>query len=246
MNPLAVQLYTVREQIKSGLEPVLAAIADAGYGAVEGFDPLSDPEGFKALADELGLAICSTHAPLLGDQQDAVLAAAKILDTSTVVVPMISPDRWADADGIAGIAADLNDAAAKAADAGIRVGYHNHWFELETTIDGSFGLEVLADALDPSVVLEVDTYWAQVGGADVVPLVQRLGDRVRYLHVKDGPARKGEPMVAVGAGVLPVTEILHANPAVEWHVVELDECATDMIQALRDSATYLAKDGVRS
>ncbi len=52
-------------------------------------------------------------------------------------------------------------------------------------------------------------------------------------------------MVAVGQGVMPVKEILAANKAVEWHVVELDQCATDMVQALVDSAAYLNSEGVR-
>lgn len=245
MNPLSVQLYTVRDQMEPDPRPVLTKIAAAGYGAVEHYSPLQDTEGFRALTDELGLVVSSTHGPVLTDQRDALFAAAKMLGTDTVIAPVSDFDQWGTREGIAGVASALNAAAAKAADHGLRVGYHNHWPELETTIDGTFGLEILGDLLDPAVVLEVDTYWAKVGGADVVPLLQRLGDRVRYLHVKDGPAVKGQPMVAVGAGSMPVREILHANPAVEWHVVELDECATDMVQALADSAAWLSQDGVR-
>jgi sugar phosphate isomerase/epimerase len=113
-------------------------------------------------------------------------------------------------------------------------------------VDGRHGLEVLADQLSDGVVLEVDTYWAKVGGADVPALLKRLGDKVRYLHVKDGPAAaKEDAMTAVGGGVMPVAQILAANPAVEWHVVELDRCDTDMVQALADSYTYLTTSGVR-
>jgi sugar phosphate isomerase/epimerase len=89
------------------------------------------------------------------------------------------------------------------------------------------------------VIIEVDVYWAHVGGQDVPALLGRLGDRVRYLHVKDGPATKGEPMTAVGAGTLPIPEILAAGKSVEWRVVELDECATDMVEALAESHAYL-------
>ncbi len=102
-------------------------------------------------------------------------------------------------------------------------------------VGGRTGLEVLADALDPAVILEVDTYWAAVGGQDVPALLGRLGDRVRYLHVKDGPATRDDPMTAVGTGRMPVAEILAACPSAEWHVVELDRCATDMLTAVRDS-----------
>ena len=60
---------------------------------------------------------------------------------------------------------------------------------------------MLADQLDDAVLLEVDTYWAAVGGQDVPALLGRLGDRVRYLHVKDGPVvDRDDFMTAVGAG----------------------------------------------
>ncbi len=46
---------------------------------------------------------------------------------------------------------------------------------------------------------------------------------------------------------MPFTEILTANPAVGWHIVELDRCATDMMQAVADSASWLpARDLARA
>jgi sugar phosphate isomerase/epimerase len=93
------------------------------------------------------------------------------------------------------------------------------------------------------VILEVDTYWAAVGGQDVPALLGRLGDRVRYLHVKDGPigTREGDMMTAVGSGRMPVADVLAACPSAEWHVVELDRCATDMLTAVGDSLAWLTK-----
>jgi sugar phosphate isomerase/epimerase len=111
-------------------------------------------------------------------------------------------------------------------------------------VGGRTGLEALADALDPAVLLEVDTYWAAVGGQDVPALLGRLGDRVRYLHVKDGPVTKDDPMTAVGGGRMPVAEILAACPSAEWHVVELDRCATDVLTAVRDSLGWLTSHGL--
>jgi sugar phosphate isomerase/epimerase len=143
------------------------------------------------------------------------------------------------------VARELNDIASWAADRGLRLGYHNHDFELSSLIGGRPALEVLADALDDRVVLEVDTYWAAVGGQDVPALLGRLGERVRYLHVKDGPAvDRDDFMTAVGSGRLPVAEILAACPSAEWHVVELDRCATDVLTAAGDSLAWLSAQGL--
>jgi sugar phosphate isomerase/epimerase len=75
----------------------------------------------------------------------------------------------------------------------------------------------------------------------VPALLRRLGDRVRYLHVKDGPVTRNDPQTAVGSGLMPVAEILRSCPSAEWHVVELDHCATDMLTAVGDSLAWLVE-----
>jgi sugar phosphate isomerase/epimerase len=245
-NPLAVQLYTLREQLEvSPRLDVLRSLSDFGYGAVEPYDVVTDPARLRDDLAEAGLTACSVHARALGEDAPASLAGARTIEAGTVIVPSVKPERFADADSISALARELNEGAAKAADYGLRFGYHNHWFELESVIGGKTGLEILADALDESVVLEVDTYWAAVGGQDVPELLARLGDRVRYLHVKDGPVTRDDPMTAVGQGRMPVADILAAAPQAEWHVVELDRCATDMLTAVRESLEWLAGRAAR-
>ena len=247
-NPPALQLYTVREQLAGDRKGVLARIAGLGYGAVEPFNILGDPAGLRADLDAAGLLTCAVHATPAGEQAAPLLRAARTLGAGTVIVPHMPPARFADNASIQALAAELNEIAARTADQGLRLGYHNHDFELASIVDGRPALEVLADALDDpadgGVLLEVDTYWAAVGGQDVPALLGRLGDRVRYLHVKDGPVTREDPMTAVGAGRMPVAEILAAAPSAEWHVVELDHCATDMMTAVGESLAWLAARGL--
>jgi sugar phosphate isomerase/epimerase len=103
---------------------------------------------------------------------------------------------------------------------------------------------VLAAHLDDAVVLEVDTYWAAVGGQDPVALLKRLGERVTAVHVKDGPATP-DPLdqVPVGQGDLPVREILAAAPQA-LRVVELDDTRGDRFRAVADSVAWLRAEGL--
>jgi hypothetical protein len=70
------------------------------------------------------------------------------------------------------------------------------------------------------------------------------------LHIKDGPAVQGEPMVAAGEGSMDFPAIAQAaGGATEWMIVELDACATDMLEAVEKSRRYLiqhnlAKGGI--
>lgn len=240
-QPLSVQLYSVREQMAEDRDGTLRRIAEIGYDAVEPFAPTDDPHGFRALADELGLAVSSVHAgALLGDRPDEVFEAAAVLGTRLVIVPAGFPhEDFGTADGLRRTADTLNALSARAAEHGMRLGYHNHWWEFEPRVDGVHGLEALAGLLDPAVFLEIDTYWAAVGGADVPAVLGRLGDRVVALHVKDGPVVKEEPNTAVGQGDMPVATVLSAAPRDAWRIVELDSCATDLFDALADSHSYL-------
>ncbi|HEY2261817.1 MAG TPA: sugar phosphate isomerase/epimerase [Streptosporangiaceae bacterium] len=243
-KPPALQLYTVRDQLATDRAGILKRVAGYGYAAVEPFGITSDPQGLRADLDAAGLSVCSVHAIPVGDEAEAVIAAARTLGADTVIIPYLPPPRFADADGVHGIAAELNEASARLAGEGMRLGYHNHDFELSSLIGGTPALEVLVGQLDDAVLLELDTYWAAVGGQDVVPLLGRLGDRVGYLHVKDGPVVDREDfMTAVGSGRMPVAEILAASPST-WHVVELDRCATDMMTAVGDSLAWLTAQGL--
>jgi sugar phosphate isomerase/epimerase len=245
-SPPALQLYTVREQMTADNRgAVLAQVAALGYGAVEPVNILNDPDGLRADLDEVGLRACSVHAVPAGEQAEAVVRATRTLGADTVIVPFLPSQRFADAGSVAEVARELNEMAARIGGDGLRLGYHNHDFELSSLVGGRPALEVLADQLDDSVLLELDTYWAAVGGQDVAALLRRLGDRVGYLHVKDGPiVNRDDYMTAVGSGRMPVAEILAASSSPQWHIVELDRCATDMMTAVGDSLKWLISQGL--
>jgi sugar phosphate isomerase/epimerase len=230
---LSVQLYTVRQSLAADPDGTLSRLAEIGFRRVEPFALLEHLDALRDALPRHGLTAPTTHADVLTTDAEPVFAAAAELGIGTVIQPWLDPAGWQTEDGVARIADDLNAAADRAAPHGLTIGYHNHHFELEARFEGRHALEVLADRLAPGVVLEVDTYWAMAGGADVPALLGRLGTRVMALHLKDGdgsldPSRQ----VPLGQGRLPVAAILAAAPDAR-RVVELDDTRGDLFEAIR-------------
>ncbi len=86
-NPSALQLYTLREQLPADRPGVLAQVAAMGYGAVEPFNILDDPDGLRADLDAAGLFACSVHAVPAGEQAEDVVRAARTLGADTIIIP---------------------------------------------------------------------------------------------------------------------------------------------------------------
>ena len=241
-----VQLYSVRDALAQDTAATLDRLAAIGFANVEPFGFVERADALEPALRNAGLSAPSGHNRVLSINapvdRDAVFAAAARLGIGTVIDPFLPAEYWQDLDSIARTADALNEAAADAGRHGLRVGYHNHQWELASVIDGATALELLAARLDPAVVLEVDTYWAAVGGADPVELLHRLGDRVRYIHIKDGPATADiEAQLPAGQGVLPVLDIVDAAAALEVGVVEFDAYAGDVFDGVAQSLAFLRK-----
>jgi sugar phosphate isomerase/epimerase len=244
--PIGLILYTVRAELERDFAGTVQQIADMGYVGVEtaGF-PGSTPQAARRLFDDLGLSVLGAHSALpLGERQNEVLDTMAALGCQRLVCPSQPAELFQSRDGLRQVTETLNEANAVARAHGLSLGYHNHWFEFGD-VDGQPAYRHLLAGLAPEVFFEVDTYWVKVAGLDPAAVVADLGPRAPLLHIKDGPGARGVPMLPVGEGVMDVPALLAAaGDAPEWLVVELDEYAGDMLEAVRRSYTYLAGNGL--
>jgi sugar phosphate isomerase/epimerase len=240
---IGLQLYTVRDALKADYEGTIRKIAAMGYEGVETAGEYNGaPETAKALFDELGLKVSSMHGVIhTGATPDSVLETLKALGTDTFVCAWAAAENFESEESLKAFCGQLNafDDALRAQ--GAKLAYHNHAHELKPLPDGSLPFVRMVDFLNPSVLFEVDTYWVQVGGANVLEVLKAFGDRAPLLHIKDGPGIAGKNPTAVGDGVMDVPSIVEAHKGkADWLIVELDACDTDMMEAVQKSYSYLS------
>jgi len=244
--PVSIQLYTLRETAAKDFFGVLKEVAAMGYVGVEmaGLHNKKPAEVRKVL-DDLGLVASSTHIGMpTKENLQEVVDTAKALGYKLIITNR-GPDKFAGPDGVKNVAESLQEAALLLKPHGLRFGYHNHWWEFDR-VEGRLKYDVLME-LAPDIFGELDTYWAANFGAVNVPeVIAKHKNRMPLLHIKDGPLVKDQPHTAVGSGKMDVAGCVHAaDPKVlEWLVVELDSCATDMTTAARESCAWLTRNGL--
>ncbi|HVK02296.1 MAG TPA: sugar phosphate isomerase/epimerase [Armatimonadaceae bacterium] len=230
--PVALQMYTVRDDASRDFPGTLARIARIGYAAVElGGYPGRDPAEVRRLLDENGLAAAGAHSGIdvLENALPEAIAYVHALGTSFLTCPYLPEERRRTIDDYRAVGRVLRAAGERAADEGVTLSYHHHAFEFETRgEDGQYGLDALLDAAGPSVGLELDTFWVAKGGEDPAAYLRRYAGRVHLVHLKDMTAGVERTFAEVGEGTLDWPAIFAAaeapGGAVRYYIVEQDHC----------------------
>lgn len=256
-RPVGLQLWTVRERCAHDFVGTLAAVAEIGYAGVEHVDSLRfgglTASDVRRRSDELGLAAVGLHVELdvLERDLERVLADAAELGSTSVACAWLPAERRVDAAAYRGVAASLERIGGRCHDAGRRLLYHHHDFELRP-LDGVTGLEIIRAATSPALVgLELDVYWLTVAGLDPAEELRCAGPRAPLVHLKDVAAEpdprfpRGEGLAhrntEVGAGTLDLGAVLAASAGTtDWYLVEQDFCASDPLESARVSLHNLA------
>jgi sugar phosphate isomerase/epimerase len=245
---LAVMMYTVLAQATADLEGTLDRIAAIGYQGIETYGLVEHfgPERVRRAIAAAGLTLTSAHTPFAtGDRAEQILDQNAELGATILVWSMEREEFDSPAAIIRG-AERVNEAAERAAGRGMTVAYHNHFAEFAQFFDGRQAYDLLLEQLDDRVLVELDAYWALMGGADAAKVLARLGGRARLIHIKDGPAVSYEDdvMVPIGEGQIDWASVLTAPSGLQWHIVELERLHVGTFEALERSYAYLTEAGL--
>lgn len=231
-----IQMYSVRDLTEKNMDEALRQVSELGYKFVEfaGFFGHTAEE-IKAMLDKYGLRVSGTHTGWeeIANNFDETVAYHKTIGNKNIIIPGADLSTQ---DKLDAFIAMINEVQPKLEAEGITLGYHNHHREFLPNVDGS----QIEDQLiyRTNVNLEIDTYWAYVGMKNPIKLLDRLGDRVKVIHVKDGDADgNGTPL---GLGTAPVADVY--AKAIEMGlpmVVESETCKPDGMTEAKICIEYL-------
>ena len=267
--PVAIQMYSLRQDASKNLYGTLKKVKELGYDGVE-FAGLygHTAEEVRDMCADIGLVPISAHVPyvdMLADPE-GVLSQYATIGCKFVVVPYLVPEHRPDSDNFPEVIKNIAMIGGVANKLGLTLLYHNHDFEF-MKLNGKYALDVLYEEVSADLLqTELDMCWVNVGGEDPVEYLLKYSGRSPIVHLKDFEGEKSEDMYEligiekkaptrpanfefrpVGSGKQNFPAILKAaeKAGAEWVVVEQDQPSMGLtpMECATKSREYLKSIG---
>ncbi|MBX2928138.1 MAG: sugar phosphate isomerase/epimerase [Saprospiraceae bacterium] len=254
---IGLQVYTLREELKTDVEGTLRKVAELGYNYIELFGYREGKyfdysvKDMRQLLDALSLKVHSAHIPtgaaepqlrgtVTNDLERAV-ADTKEMGQEYLVCPYLMDFERTSLDDYKRLADTFNRAGETCKEYGIQFGYHNHDFEF-FDFDGQKPYDVLLAETDPELVkMELDIYWIKRAGYDHLDYFTRFPGRFPLWHVKDMEDSPEKAFAEVGSGVIDWNAAFAAQTTagMRYFFVEQDVCKRPPLESVAMSYKYL-------
>ncbi|MCE7793940.1 sugar phosphate isomerase/epimerase [Salipaludibacillus sp. CUR1] len=242
---IAVQLFTLREEMAKDPKGTLRRVAELGFDGVEfaGYSGLTVEET-KQTIDELGLKAAASHVPLedLKENLSGVIEDQKVLGSRYLVVPFLEENEQTE-EGYLSLIAFLQEAGKTCREQGITLCYHNHDFELDLLPnDGRQALSaIFNETTAGELMTELDVYWLKKADEDPADWIKRYHERTPLIHLKDMTPDEEGFFAELGTGGVDIEEItkLSATQKIDWWIIEQDVSRRDPLESIEISINYL-------
>jgi sugar phosphate isomerase/epimerase len=249
--PIALQLYSLRNECKADLAGTLAAVAKMGYQGIEwfgwgGYFERSPKELRKLLAaNKLKSASDHIHmSALQGDRFQKTIELHKALGTKLLTLSELVGNKAARAtakfweDGVA----QMKEAAERLKRHGIRLGLHNHTIEFVKVDDGRLPWDIVFDNTGKEIAQQLDLGSALAAGVDPAAYIRKYPGRTLTLHMKDHKAGKRQLLLGEGdVNWLEIFELAESAGGVQWYIVEQESYPFPPLESVEKSGANLRR-----
>ncbi len=249
--PIALQIYSVREDAARNLEDVLHQVAKMGYDGVEfaGFYG-HDAKTVRRMLDDTGLKVAGAHVgidTLLGDELERSVEFHKTINNSFLIVPGFPEAYRSSRAAWLETAKTMNGIAARLRPHGMQTGYHNHTVEFQplSDSDGELPWDTFFSNTDQDVIMQFDTGNALHGGAEAAPFIGRYPGRAITVHLKEHSDSNDTALLGEGdVDWKKIFELCTTVGGTRWYIVEQEsyaypplECVDRSLQNVRAMLT---------
>jgi sugar phosphate isomerase/epimerase len=185
--PIALQLYSIREDCGKDFDSAVAKVAKIGFDGVEfaGYHKYGGKaKELRQKLDDLNLKVAATHigtGSFRGDELKRTIEFHQIIGCKFLIVP--GDPAFTNPDKCQALAETFNQTAEVLKPLGMACGYHNHTGEFKKLGDKTYW-ELFADRTTKDVVLQQDCGWTADAGLDPVDLMRRYPGRMKSTHFK--------------------------------------------------------------
>ncbi|HEU5078285.1 MAG TPA: sugar phosphate isomerase/epimerase [Opitutaceae bacterium] len=230
-TPLALQLYSVRDDTKQDFARTVAEVAKIGYAGVElaGYGNLDARQAQSALRSA-GLAVAGMHVlrEALRDNLEQIADEALMLGTTHVICPWWTPDAFTSVASVEEVGRELGTYGERLRERGLLLSFHNHKSEFRLLEGRPVMSWLLGSAAPRSLGAELDVYWAHVADYPPERFLYEQGQRVRLLHLKD------EKVIGDGpVNFPPIFKAAETIRGIDWYVVEQENYDDTPLNSVR-------------
>ena len=245
--PIALQLYSLRDDCGKDLPGTLAAVGKLGYKAVEfaGYYGRTAQQ-LRKMLDQSGLKCCGTHTgleTLQGDNLERTIEFHKTLGNKFLIVPYLDHKKYfGTLKLIKDTAKLLTELGEKVKPAGMRVGYHAHEGDFQK-IDGETCWDILFSNAGPDVIMQLDVGNCLDGGGDPYAILKKFPGRAPTIHIKEHGGKPGAPL---GEGTVKWDQIFKLCETVggtQWYIVEQESYASAPLDSVAQCLKNMRKMG---
>ena len=234
--PIALQLYSIRDEMAEDVPATLRRVAEMGYDGVEfaGFFD-HDPEDLGELCEDLGLGIAGAHMPVSAIQEFELQAAIDdmiSLGNDYIVVPGLS-EEYRESIRAWETTADLfNVAVDRVKQHRLHLGYHNHAHEFEP-MEGEIPWEIFMERTNERVFGQLDIGHCIRAGKDPALYIQKYPGRSLTVHVKDFDPDNEDALVGEGvADWDTLFSLCEDVGGTEWYIIEQEHYPVPPMEAV--------------
>lgn len=247
---IGLQLYTLRNETAADFEGTLRQVAELGYEGVEfaGYGGLSSEE-MKKLLDSLGLKAVGSHVGLqrLREELQGEIDYLRTIGGQYLICPYIVEEERKTAEDWKRLFAIFEEVGSEVRKQGLTFAYHNHAFEFELEVDGTFAFDALYAQTSPeSIQTEMDVCWVQFAGQNPLDYIPKYAGRLPLLHLKDfsKDEQGGMKTLELGQGVVHLPEVIAASSdaGVEWLIIEQDHCQNPPLTSVANSLNWVKQN----